>query len=65
MLIIGPISSRYDLLTFFVLLRVFHSGETLFHTGWFVESLAPQTLVLFVIRTPTNHRKVGRACPSH
>ncbi len=54
MLIIGPISSLYDLLTFFVLLRVFHSGETLFHTGWFVESLATQTLVLFVIRTPKN-----------
>jgi P-type Mg2+ transporter len=54
MLIIGPISSIYDLLTFFVLLRVFHAGETLFHTGWFVESLATQTLVLFVIRTPKN-----------
>jgi P-type Mg2+ transporter len=52
MLIIGPISSLYDFLTFFVLLRVFHAGEVLFHTGWFVESLATQTLVLFVIRTP-------------
>jgi Mg2+-importing ATPase len=51
MLIIGPISSLYDFLTFFVLLSVFHSGETLFHTGWFLESLATQTLVLFVIRT--------------
>jgi magnesium-transporting ATPase (P-type) len=29
----------------------FHAGEALFHTGWFVESLATQTLVLFVIRT--------------
>ena len=54
MLIIGPISSLYDFLTFFVLLRVFHAGELLFHTGWFVESLATQTLVLFVIRTPRN-----------
>jgi Mg2+-importing ATPase len=54
MLIIGPISSLYDFLTFFVLLRVFHAGEVLFHTGWFVESLATQTLVLFVIRTPRN-----------
>ena len=52
MLIIGPISSLYDGLTFFVLLRFFHAGEGLFHTGWFVESLATQTLVLFVIRTP-------------
>jgi Mg2+-importing ATPase len=54
MLIIGPISSLYDFLTFFVLLRVFHAGEVLFHSGWFVESLATQTLVLFVIRTPRN-----------
>ncbi len=51
MLVIGPISSLYDFLTFFVLLHVFHAGEALFHTGWFVESLATQTLVLFVIRT--------------
>ena len=51
MLIIGPVSSLYDFLTFFVLLRVFQFDETLFHTGWFVESLATQTLVLFVIRT--------------
>ncbi|MET0790143.1 MAG: magnesium-translocating P-type ATPase [Polyangiaceae bacterium] len=61
MLVIGPISSLYDLLTFAVLLRVFHAGEVLFHTGWFVESLATQTLVLFVIRTPQNPFK---SCPS-
>jgi Mg2+-importing ATPase len=54
MLVIGPISSLYDVLTFFVLLRVFHAGVASFHTGWFVESLATQTLVLFVIRTPNN-----------
>lgn len=54
MLIIGPISSLYDFLTFWVLFRFFHAGEVLFHTGWFVESLATQTLVLFVIRTPRN-----------
>src|SRR6185295_12652288 len=54
MLFIGPISSLFDFLTFYVLLRVFHASETLFHTGWFVESLATQTLVLFVIRTPGN-----------
>jgi P-type Mg2+ transporter len=51
MLFIGPISSMFDFLTFYVLLRFFHAGERLFHTGWFVESLATQTLVLFVIRT--------------
>jgi Mg2+-importing ATPase len=51
MVLIGPISSAFDFLTFFVLLRVFHADEALFHTGWFVESLCTQTLVLFVIRT--------------
>jgi Mg2+-importing ATPase len=51
MLWIGPVSSAYDFLTFFVLLHFFHASEKLFHTGWFVESLATQTLVIFVIRT--------------
>jgi P-type Mg2+ transporter len=51
MLWIGPISSLYDFLTFYVLLNVFHAKEAEFHTGWFVESLATQTLVIFVIRT--------------
>jgi Mg2+-importing ATPase len=51
MLIIGPVSSLYDFITFFTLLYVFRFGEELFHTGWFLESLATQTLVLFVIRT--------------
>jgi Mg2+-importing ATPase len=51
MVLVGPISSVFDFLTFFVLLRVFHADQELFHTGWFVESLCTQTLVLFVIRT--------------
>jgi Mg2+-importing ATPase len=53
MMIIGPISSVYDVLTFAVLLWVFHASTNapLFRTGWFVESLATQTLVVFVIRT--------------
>jgi Mg2+-importing ATPase len=54
MLVIGPVSSLFDLLTFLVLLKLFHAGAALFHTGWFVESLATQTLVLFVIRTGGN-----------
>jgi Mg2+-importing ATPase len=54
MIFIGPISSLFDFLTFYVLLRVYHATEPLFHTGWFVESLATQTLVLFVIRTMGN-----------
>ncbi len=51
MLYIGPISSLYDFLTFWALRVVFHASEKEFHTGWFVESLATQTLVIFVIRT--------------
>jgi Mg2+-importing ATPase len=54
MLWIGPISSLFDFLTFYVLLYAFHAKEAEFHTGWFVESLATQTLVLFVIRTTGN-----------
>jgi len=51
MVYVGPISSIFDFLTFFVLLRVFRASEAFFHTGWFVESLITQTLVLFIIRT--------------
>jgi Mg2+-importing ATPase len=47
----GPISSAYDFLTFAVMLYVFDAGAELFRSGWFVESLATQTLVIFVIRT--------------
>ncbi len=54
MVFIGPISSIYDFLTFFMMLWVFHASAPLFHTGWFVESLATQTLVLFIIRTASN-----------
>jgi Mg2+-importing ATPase len=61
MILIGPISSLFDFLTFFVLLRVFHAGHALFQTGWFVESLCTQTLVLFVIRT---YERPWRSRPS-
>ncbi|HEV2457607.1 MAG TPA: HAD-IC family P-type ATPase, partial [Ktedonobacterales bacterium] len=54
MVFIGPISSIYDFLTFWLMLAVLHASQALFHTGWFVESLATQTLVLFVIRTAGN-----------
>ena len=63
MIFIGPISSIYDFLTFYVLLHFFHAGEPLFHTGWFVESLATQTLVLFVIRTMGNPLKSRPSLP--
>lgn len=51
---IGPVSSLFDFLTFYVLLHFFRASQAQFHTGWFVESLATQTLVLFVIRTAKN-----------
>lgn len=54
MLTIGPISSAFDFLTFYVMLVVLKANETLFQTGWFVESLCTQVLVIFIIRTRGN-----------
>jgi len=54
MLLIGPISSLFDFLTFYVLIEVLKAEEKLFQTGWFVESLCTQVLVIFVIRTRGN-----------
>jgi P-type Mg2+ transporter len=51
MLFFGPISSVFDFATFGIMLWVFHAGPALFRSGWFVESLATQTLVIFAIRT--------------
>jgi Mg2+-importing ATPase len=54
---IGPVSSIFDYLTFFIMLYIFHTWKNaagdaaLFHTGWFVESLFTQTLIIHVIRT--------------
>ncbi|MGV8026599.1 MAG: magnesium-translocating P-type ATPase [Anaerolineaceae bacterium] len=52
-LFIGPISSIFDYLTFFLMLKVFNSwnNPALFHTGWFIESIFTQTLIIHVIRT--------------
>jgi Mg2+-importing ATPase len=47
----GPISSIFDFATFAVMLLIFKAGPELFRTGWFVESLATQSLVVFLIRT--------------
>src|ERR1035437_9937827 len=51
MLIFGPISSIFDFLTFGLLLLVLGQNEKAFHTGWFIESLFTQILVVLVIRT--------------
>ncbi len=52
-LYIGPISSIFDYATFFIMIYVFQgwTNPALFHTGWFVESLFTQTLIIHVIRT--------------
>lgn len=48
---IGPVSSIFDLLTFGVLLWVFKASPEMFRTGWFIESLLTQTMIVFAIRT--------------
>ncbi len=47
----GPISSLYDFLTYGVLIFLFKASQATFRTGWFIESIATQTLVVFAIRT--------------
>ncbi len=51
MSVFGPVSSIFDFLTFWVMLSLLHAGHVEFRTGWFVESIATQTLVIYVIRT--------------
>ena len=51
MSVFGPISSIFDFITFYVMLSLLHAGHVEFRTGWFVESIATQTLVVYVIRT--------------
>jgi Mg2+-importing ATPase len=62
MVVLGPLSSVFDFLVFWMLLTLFGASEAIFQTGWFVESLATQTLVVLVIRTrrrPWNSRPHG------
>ncbi|MDU0315404.1 magnesium-translocating P-type ATPase [Phycicoccus sp. M110.8] len=51
MVVFGPLSSVFDFMTFWVMLHMFHADPALFRSGWFVESLATQTLIIFAIRT--------------
>lgn len=60
MLILGPLSSLFDFFTFWALLTLFGGNEQIFQSGWFVESLATQTLVVLVIRT---HRRPWKSRP--
>ncbi|MGI8429328.1 MAG: magnesium-translocating P-type ATPase [Solirubrobacteraceae bacterium] len=64
MAVFGPVSSVFDFMTFFVMLVILNAGHREFRSGWFVESLATQTLVVFVIRTrrvPFFHSRPSRA----
>lgn len=51
MLVFGPLSSVFDLLTFGVLLWLMHADQALFHTGWFIESVLSAAVVVFAVRT--------------
>jgi len=51
MIFFGPISSIFDFATFGIMIWVFNAHAPLFRSGWFVESLATQSLVVFAIRT--------------
>jgi Mg2+-importing ATPase len=51
MLVFGPVSSIFDFVTFYAMLHLFGAGEALFQTGWFIESMTTQALVVFCIRT--------------
>ncbi len=51
MMVFGPISSLFDVITFVLLLKFFQATPSLFQTGWFLESLVTQTLIIFSIRT--------------
>ncbi|MDE1848672.1 MAG: magnesium-translocating P-type ATPase [Nanoarchaeota archaeon] len=51
MLWFGPISSLYDFITFGVMIFLLKFSDVAFRTGWFIESVATQTLIVFVIRT--------------
>ena len=51
MLVFGPISTVYDFITFGLMYFVFNARGSFFQTGWFVESLVTEILVVFVIRT--------------
>jgi len=49
--IMGAVSSLFDIATFGLLLKIFHAEEATFQTAWFLESIATQILVIFLIRS--------------
>jgi Mg2+-importing ATPase len=65
MVFLGPVSSLFDYATFFVMLQVFGcwKNPALFQTGWFVESILTQTLIIHIIRTARIPFIQSRASP--
>jgi P-type Mg2+ transporter len=61
-IVMGMVSSLFDAATFLVLLKGFGTDAAQFQTGWFLESIATQILVIFLIRT---RRVPWRATPAH
>ncbi len=62
MIVFGLASSIFDFLTFYILYKVFALADGSFQTGWFIQSFATQTLVIFIIRSP---KSFWKAVPSH
>ena len=61
MIVFGLISSIFDLVTFALLLLVFHADQATFQTSWFVVSLLTELAVVLVLRT---HKSALRSRPS-
>ena len=63
MIVFAPISSLFDILLFFILFGIMHVGAGTLQTAWFMESLATQTLGVFIIRTQYSPLS-GKSFPS-
>jgi len=61
MIVFGTVSSVFDILLFLLLIYVFQATESLFQTAWFIESLATQVLVIYIIRS---RRSIFQSRPS-
>ncbi len=60
MIVFGLHSSVFDYLTFYALYKLFKADADLFHTGWFIESILTELLILFVVRT---HKSLLKSVP--
>jgi len=60
MIVFGLHSSVFDYLTFYALYKLFKANADMFHTGWFIESICTELLILFVVRT---HKSLLKSVP--